>query len=59
MAIRKLEDDKLPIPNGWFAVGWSHELHAYPLLRTHFDLGEGAILGRSEKERHDLGLGSL
>lgn len=26
MAIRALEDDKLPIPNGWFAVGWSHEL---------------------------------
>ncbi|MFK7898776.1 MAG: Rieske 2Fe-2S domain-containing protein [Myxococcota bacterium] len=26
MAIRKLEDDALPIPNGWFAVSFSHEL---------------------------------
>ena len=27
MAIRTLQDDVLPIPNGWFAVEWSHELH--------------------------------
>ena len=26
MAIRSVEDHALPIPNGWFAVGWSREL---------------------------------
>ena len=27
MAIREQENHTLPIPNGWFAVEWSRELH--------------------------------
>lgn len=27
MAIREQENHTLPIPNGWFAVDWSRELH--------------------------------
>ena len=26
MSVREREHTELPIPNGWFAVAWSHEL---------------------------------
>lgn len=46
MALRRLEDDKLPIPNGWFAVEWSHELHAGDVKPIEY-FGEEMVLFRT------------
>jgi nitrite reductase/ring-hydroxylating ferredoxin subunit len=46
VAIRSLEDDKLPIPNGWFAIAWSHELHAGDVKPIEY-FGEEMVLFRT------------
>ncbi len=46
MAVRALEDDKLPIPNGWFAIAWSHELRAGDVKPLKY-FGEEMVLFRT------------
>jgi len=46
MAIRENENDRLPIPNGWFAIEWSHELHAGDVKAIHY-FGEELLLFRT------------
>lgn len=46
MARRDLEDDVLPIPNGWFAVAWSHELREGEVKPIRY-FGEELVLFRT------------
>jgi nitrite reductase/ring-hydroxylating ferredoxin subunit len=46
MARREAEHDALPIPNGWFAVAWSRELHAGDVKPLHY-FGEDLVLFRT------------
>lgn len=46
MARRELEHDPLPIPNGWFAVEWSRELHVGDVKPIHY-FGEDLVLFRT------------
>ena len=46
MAIRTLQDDVLPIPNGWFAVEWSHELHVGDVKPIEY-FGEEMVIFRT------------
>ncbi len=46
MARRELEDTTLPIPNGWFAVEWSHALREGEVRPIHY-FGEDLVLFRS------------
>jgi phenylpropionate dioxygenase-like ring-hydroxylating dioxygenase large terminal subunit len=46
MAIRSIENDKLPIPNGWFAVSWSHELRVGDVKPISY-FGEELVLFRT------------
>ncbi|MEH6568201.1 MAG: Rieske 2Fe-2S domain-containing protein [Halioglobus sp.] len=46
MAIREKENDHLPIPNGWHAMCWSHELHTGEVMPMEF-CGEDLVLFRS------------
>ena len=46
MALREREDDHLPLPNGWFAVGWSRELHEGDVKPIHY-FGEELVLFRT------------
>ncbi len=46
MAIRTLQNDVLPIPNGWFAVEWSHELHVGDVKPIAY-FGEEMVLFRT------------
>ena len=36
MARRQDHHDPLPIPNGWFAVAWSRELHEGDVRPIHY-----------------------
>jgi phenylpropionate dioxygenase-like ring-hydroxylating dioxygenase large terminal subunit len=46
VAIRALENDKLPIPNGWFAIAWSHELRPGDVKDISY-FGEEMVLFRT------------
>ena len=46
MARREDEHDKLPIPNGWFAVDWARELHEGDVKPIHY-FGEDLVLFRT------------
>jgi phenylpropionate dioxygenase-like ring-hydroxylating dioxygenase large terminal subunit len=46
MARRELEHHQLPIPNGWFAVAWSRELHEGDVKPLHY-FGEDLVLFRT------------
>ncbi|MFP6578824.1 MAG: Rieske 2Fe-2S domain-containing protein [Myxococcota bacterium] len=46
MARREIEHDVLPIPNGWFAVEWSRELHDGDVVPIHY-FGEDLVLFRT------------
>jgi phenylpropionate dioxygenase-like ring-hydroxylating dioxygenase large terminal subunit len=46
MAIRALENDILPIPNGWFAIAWSHELRTGDVKSISY-FGEEMVLFRT------------
>ncbi len=46
MARRELEDHTLPIPNGWFAVEWSHALREGDVRPIHY-FGEDMVLFRT------------
>jgi phenylpropionate dioxygenase-like ring-hydroxylating dioxygenase large terminal subunit len=46
MARRESEDTELPIPNGWFAVAWSHELREGDVRPIHY-FGEDLVLFRT------------
>ena len=46
MARREDHHDPLPIPNGWFAVAWSRELHAGDVRPIHY-FGEDLVLFRT------------
>lgn len=45
MALRSKENDPLPIPNGWFPLCWSHELHTGEVLPVDI-CGEEIVLFR-------------
>ena len=46
MARRENEHDNLPIPNGWFAVDWTRELHEGDVKPIHY-FGEDLVLFRT------------
>jgi phenylpropionate dioxygenase-like ring-hydroxylating dioxygenase large terminal subunit len=46
MARREIEHTPLPMPNGWFAVGWSHELREGAVRPIHY-FGEDMVLFRT------------
>lgn len=46
MAKREREHHQLPIPNGWFAVEWSRELHTGDVKPIHY-FGEELVLFRT------------
>jgi phenylpropionate dioxygenase-like ring-hydroxylating dioxygenase large terminal subunit len=46
MARRETEDSALPIPNGWFAVAWSHSLREGDVEPIHY-FGEDLVLFRT------------
>ncbi len=46
MARREEWHDALPIPNGWFAVAWSRELHAGDVRPLHY-FGQDLVLFRT------------
>ncbi len=46
MALREREDDRLPLPNGWFAVAWSKELGEGDVKPVHY-FGEELVLFRT------------
>jgi nitrite reductase/ring-hydroxylating ferredoxin subunit len=46
MARRELENDSLPMPNGWFAVDWSRELHQGDVKPIDY-FGEEMVLFRT------------
>jgi len=46
MARREDQHDPLPIPNGWFAVAWSRELHAGDVRPIHY-FGHDLVLFRT------------
>ena len=46
MAKREIEHDVLPIPNGWFAVEWSRDLHEGDVKPIHY-FGEDLVLFRT------------
>ena len=46
MALREKEDDKLPLPNGWFAVAWSKELGEGDVKPVQY-FGEELVLFRT------------
>jgi phenylpropionate dioxygenase-like ring-hydroxylating dioxygenase large terminal subunit len=46
MARREREHDPLPIPNGWFAVGWSRDLHEGDVVPIEY-FGEEMVLFRT------------
>ena len=46
MALREEEDDKLPLPNGWFAVAWSKELGEGDVKPVQY-FGEELVLFRT------------
>jgi nitrite reductase/ring-hydroxylating ferredoxin subunit len=46
MARRETEHTPLPLPNGWFAVGWSHELREGAVRPIHY-FGEDMVLFRT------------
>ena len=46
MALREKENDRLPIPNGWFAVDWSRELHEGDVKPLEY-FGEELVLFRT------------
>jgi nitrite reductase/ring-hydroxylating ferredoxin subunit len=46
MALREREDDRLPLPNGWFAVAWSKELGEGDVKPVHY-FGEDLVLFRT------------
>ncbi len=46
MARRETEDAALPIPNGWFAVAWSHALREGDVRPIHY-FGEDMVLFRT------------
>ena len=46
MARREDHHDPLPIPNGWFAVAWSRELHAGDVRPIHY-FGQDMVLFRT------------
>jgi len=46
MARREQEHDQLPIPNGWFAVEWSRELHEGDVKPIYY-FGEELVLFRT------------
>jgi len=50
MARRELEHDALPIPNGWFAVDWSRELHEGDVKPLEV-FGEELVLFRTRSGR--------
>ena len=45
MARRQDHHDPLPMPNGWFAVDWSRELHVGDVKPLHY-FGEHLVLFR-------------
>jgi len=46
MSLREREDDRLPLPNGWFAVAWSKELGEGDVKPVHY-FGEELVLFRT------------
>lgn len=46
MAIRSDWHDRLPMPNGWFAVGWSRDLHEGDVRPVHY-FGHELVLFRT------------
>jgi nitrite reductase/ring-hydroxylating ferredoxin subunit len=46
MAVREREHTQLPMPNGWFAVGWSKDLVTGDVKSIHY-LGEDLVLFRT------------
>jgi len=46
MSLREKEDDRLPLPNGWFAVAWSKELGEGDVRPVHY-FGEELVLFRT------------
>jgi nitrite reductase/ring-hydroxylating ferredoxin subunit len=46
MARRELEHDPIPLPNGWFAVGWSRDLHEGDVVPIEY-FGEEMVLFRT------------
>ncbi len=46
MAKRELENDRLPMPNGWFAVEWSRDLHMGDVKPIEY-FGEEMVLFRT------------
>jgi phenylpropionate dioxygenase-like ring-hydroxylating dioxygenase large terminal subunit len=46
MALRDREHDRLPLPNGWFAVDWSRELREGDVKPIHY-FGEDLVLFRT------------
>ena len=46
MALRAQEDDKLPLPNGWFALAWSKELGEGDVKPVQY-FGEELVLFRT------------
>ena len=46
MANRELEHDKLPMPNGWFALEWSRDLHIGDVKPIEY-FGEELVLFRT------------
>ncbi len=46
MARREDEHDQLPMPNGWFAVEWSRDLHEGDVKPLHY-FGEDLVLFRT------------
>ncbi len=46
MSVAEHEHTKLPIPNGWFAVAWAHELVAGDVKRVHC-FGQELVLFRT------------
>ena len=50
MARRELENGRLPLPNGWFAVAFSHELREGEVRPLHY-FGEDLVLFRTRSGR--------
>ena len=46
MASREQEHTRLPMPNGWFAVDWSHQLREGDVKPLHY-FGEELVLFRT------------
>jgi nitrite reductase/ring-hydroxylating ferredoxin subunit len=46
MAVREREDDRLPLPNGWFAVAFSKDLREGDVRPIHY-FGEDLVLFRT------------